>query len=63
MNVFFVPGRYFSSDKAWKVKTEKTALELISPFCYLALEENNELLPAAGVSCEPWEAGALSGSR
>lgn len=54
----FVPTKYFSSDKAWKVKTEKSVLELISPSCYLAVEANQELQPAAGVPSEPWETGA-----
>lgn len=51
----FVPAKYFSGDKAWKVKTEKTTLELISHFCYQALEANHKLSPAARVPSKPWE--------
>lgn len=51
----FVPAKYFTSDKARKVKTEKTTLEQLSSFCYLA---NHKLLPVAGALSEPWETSA-----
>lgn len=51
----FVPAKYFTSDKARRVKTEKTTLEVLSSFCYLALEANHKLWLMAGALSEPWK--------
>lgn len=56
----FVPAKYCRSDKSWKVNTEKTTLEFISPYSYLALEANHKCSAKAGVPSELWKTSATT---